>query len=216
VALDEFNPYASPKADVAPAVDAADGDMERAERIRRENLGRETNVKAIGSLYLIGAIFQGLGLLIQVLQLAGTMPTNRAGAPLALQVFNLAFGIALLGLNVGIAIGLRTLQTWARWTAVVLNSLGLTVILLAGAGIALAGQFVIAAFVVVLAGGITGAILYVLASPRSSIVFTPAYQAIIAMTPRIRYRTSRLALIGLMVFIAVVVIAVAVALRGTR
>src|SRR5262245_20480145 len=135
--VDEFNPYASPQADLAPPVQGADGDMERAERVRRENLGRETNIKAIGSLYLIGAIFQGLGLIVQVLQITGTMPTNRTASAVPLQVLNLRMSAAMFGLDLGIAIGLRRFQTWALWTAVVLNSLGLALILLAGVGIAL-------------------------------------------------------------------------------
>ena len=52
------NPFAEPKAelDVRPQGDASD-----AERIRREHLSAETNIKSIGLLYTIGGGFGTLG-----------------------------------------------------------------------------------------------------------------------------------------------------------
>ena len=91
------------------------------------------------------------------------------------------FGIGIL--QAVTAIGLRRLQPWARIVAAILSTFGLL-------GIPI--------------GTLIGAyFLYLLLSKKGSVVFSEEYKQVIAETPHLKYRTSKivLVLLGLLLFL---------------
>src|SRR5580704_6574172 len=72
----EVNPFEAPLAGIGEDVlyrDFADND---AELIRREHIGRESNIKSLGHLYYLGAFFGALGTIGLVMMVAGLIPTG--------------------------------------------------------------------------------------------------------------------------------------------
>jgi len=218
---EDLNPFEAPLAEIGDrALDlGADGD---AELIRRHHLGRETSVKSIGLLcYLVAAItglFSGVMALVGVGQLvsgqAPDQPTARFQSLLLLALF--AFYGAISGVCLALGFGLRRLQVWARWTAMVLSMLVLLYLLLT-ASVVLGFLPVpnpggIAAFLLFFAA-ILGYVFYLLVTPQAGVVFSPEYRAVIAKTPEIRARTGRLVkiavglLIGVILFFTIMAVA---------
>ncbi len=153
-----------------------------AEHIRQEHIRHEASVKSIGFLYLIGAVFMiviGLG------NLAGaSMPAPSSRRGLFLGSVLLAFA----ALQIAMGLGLRRLKPWTRTAAGVFSALGLLAIPL---------------------GTIINAyILYLLFSQKGKVVFSEAYQQVIAQTPQVRYRTSLVLWIALILLLLLLVIAV--------
>ena len=99
-------------------------------------------------------------------------------------------GIGVLYLVFGLvqgatAIGLRKLQTWARYVAVLFSVIGLIGIPI---GTLISGYF-----------------LYLLLSKKGSVVFSEEYKHVIAATPHIKYKTSIIVVIFL-VLLAVLLV----------
>jgi hypothetical protein len=95
---------------------------------------------------------------------------------------------AALGiLFVTVGIGLMRLRTWARWSSVVMISypIGMSVYNLATTATR-EGSYALMGW------PIWGYLLYLLVSPRGSVVFSPAYREVIARTPHIKPRTRLL------------------------
>ena len=159
------NPYSA-----APIVDAAHvpNAPSNVEAVRNFHLSHEASVKSIGVLYLLGAIFVvPLGLYFLVLPfLGGAGWQGEAAILVGLGLFYLSLGL-VQGFT---AVGLRRLRPWARIPAVVLSTIGLI-------GFPI-GTLVSAYF------------LYLLLSQKGKTVFSDEYQAVIAQTPHIRYKTS--------------------------
>src|SRR5690242_10496908 len=127
----ETNPYAAPLAEIGVSR-AEPGDvLEADEAIRRAHLGHEAAVKLIGTLHYLGAacgVFFVLGFLGYVVNRGVGAGAGSIGF---FEIAVLGLYAALTGLNIALGIGLRRLQTWARWTEVVLIAFGLAVTLLA-------------------------------------------------------------------------------------
>jgi hypothetical protein len=154
------NPYAPPKASITPA--AADSDQEYAEQTRRELIKHETSIKSVGFLYLFGAVFMVLGAISLIsLSLLG----SDAGMSLGIGVF---YGL-LAAISIYLGIGLRKLSPKVRTGVTILSVIGLL-------GIPLGTL-------------INAYVLYLLHSEKGKRVMTAEYQAIIAQTPHIKYRT---------------------------
>jgi len=101
------NPYAAPTARVE------DQDTE-AERIRREHIGHESSIKAVGLLYyLVGGVF----VLLAITSLFVARVTD--GALVVL------FFLAIGGIQVAVGWGLRALRPWGRVVGAILSVLGL-------------------------------------------------------------------------------------------
>lgn len=171
------NPFAGPSVEdvVAPPSPTTD-----AERIRREHLTAETNIRSIGLLYIIGGAFGTLGAVAAVAGFVASLFRDDASdSDFALGILLLLFLMYPAILWAGIA--LRRFRTWARWVAVVLSVFGLL-------GVPI-GTIVAIGF------------LYVLLNKKATYVFTPEYQAVIAQTPHIKYKTSPIAwaVLGLIV-----------------
>jgi hypothetical protein len=194
-AADRPNPYAAPRAELSRrTAEPARVELAEAEPIRLAHVGRETTIRSIAQLCLVGAFFAGLASLFAVLGTFGILPDASAPPDFPGRkaqfwgILALTYG-AGFALNFGLGHGLYHLKPWARWTAVVFAGLGLLYWLFVG--------FVLSMFNVVpgisallIGGGITGLILYILLSRMAAMVFSPQYKVIIAATPHIKYQTS--------------------------
>ncbi len=177
-ASEPVNPYAPPKASIAPAGAAAPED---AERIRRELLTHETSIRGVGLLYLLGTVTPGLAT-VAMFFMAVAEPSIQS-SPVFLG-FGVVYGL-VAWLFYYLGRGLRRLNPRVRTGATILAVLGLLLIPI--------GTL------------INGYVLYLLHSQKGKRVMTPEYQAVVAQTPHIKYRTS-LWLIILVLLIAVVAI----------
>jgi hypothetical protein len=181
------NPYASPTADVSPFLDTPPGSLADMERVRREYLNHEASIQSIGTLYYLSA---ALMLFVALAHLVG-LP-GRPVAPGGLLFAALWAGFAAI--NILLGRGLRRLRPWVRTPVGIFAGLGLL-------------GFPLGTLISIY-------ILYLLFSRKGAMVFSPAYQEILRQTPHIRYRTSAVALGCLIVFVVLVVLAMAVALLG--
>lgn len=169
---------ASPEAVAPPpAVDA--------EAMRRTHLNHEASVKSIGTLYFLGAIvciLAGVSGLVAALAGPGQVQseTNDTTAVIS---FLLLLGMGAVQFQVGR--WLRVLNPRARTPTTLLACLGLLAFPL--------GTL------------INAYILYLVRSQKGAMVFSPDYAAVVAATPHIKYKTSLLAWVALIIVIAVVV-----------
>ena len=211
---DEINPYAPPKADIEAHPLVGSAELVRAEETRRRFLNHEASVQSIGALYILGAIFMGIATVGGILGAVGVLDAARPGAENAPVIlgFMAAFYGVLTILFVAVGIGLYKLKTWARWVVVVLTAINIVTSLVYIALIAMAG---IQPYVLVVAGItllIPGYILYLLVSPKASVVFSPEYRHVIEQTPHIKYKTSCLVKVLLIVVLVPIILAVLVAI----
>jgi hypothetical protein len=211
-----FNPFAAPGAAIGARADDAGSDDE-AESIRLAHIGHEASVRAVGLLYYLGGFF-GLIVIVGLVISAVFAPPDafgRAGpGGVSPRVILLGVGVfyaAMTALNLALGYGLRTLKVWARWTIVVLMGLTLLYCLLVGLFLLMV-EPVTGLISLALGGGISGYIFYLMVSSKGAMVFSHRYQAIIAQTPHIRYRTSLLVKILLALVLAFIAVAIAMAL----
>src|SRR5262245_52373332 len=176
------NPFDAPKAAIGARTDDFVSDTE-AEAIRRAHIGHEASVQAVGMLYYLGAFFMGLatlGILISTV-FAPTGAFNVGGPgglpPRAFVIVIAVFYAAITALNGALGYGLRSLQVWARWTVAVLTGLALLYFLLVGAVLTLLVEPVAGLIFLAIGGGLSGYILYLLVSPKGTMVFSRPYQA---------------------------------------
>lgn len=216
---DDFaNPYAAPEAELLPGASGMgvnDPELVVAEEIRREHLNHETNVKGLGILNIAGGALCFIGAAILGIMLArGDFPGQAQGELPETLRFGLMFAVGVyivIGLiNIPLGFGLRALQPWARWTMVVLCSIGLLGVVLnmvlasmvksgkSQPGGAFCGILIYLAF------------LYLMLANKANMVFSAEYKRIIAKTPHIRYRISRI----LVVLLVVVAVLLGVAIIG--
>lgn len=142
-----------------------------AEDIRNEHIKHEASVKSVGVLYLIGAAFAifGGGTVMVLTLWARLRNSGGASEWLNIELVALALlGIGGLQLVTGIA--LRRLKPWSRIVAGVFSGIGLL-------------GFPVGTL-------INAYILYLLFSRKGGTVFSEDYQAVIAQTPHVKYRTS--------------------------
>jgi hypothetical protein len=208
---DEFNPYSPPASPIGEEMpELVPGDLGEAESIRRQYLSHEASVKSIGSLEILGFTFCILAAVTTIaVGLNATEPLERVGAWGGAAVY-VVFG----ALHLALGIGLNRLQAWARWTCVALLGFGLlvgliglgTMAFLGGIG---AGSVGLVMFL------IPGYMLYLLLSRKSTRVFSREYRAIIEQTPHIRYRTSLLVKLALVLLVGVFVLGIIAAVTTT-
>lgn len=175
----EENPYAAPR-EVAEIPAAAPSE---AETVRYSYLKHEASLKSVGSVYFIISVFMVFGAVTSAFAIL------RSSDPGALpRVSGIVGAVGILGFVV--AFGLRMLKPWARIVAIVLSGLAVVVSIFN----------MPSGFIGIV---IHAYILSILASPKSSLVLSPYYQEIIAATPHIKYRTSKIVwiLLGLLLLI---------------
>jgi hypothetical protein len=157
--------------------------------IRTEHLEHEASVRGIGLLYYFVSGFLCLlgSFMLLTTFLAANSPPLRF--PQMLWVGTLLFALGFFYWKM--ARGIRQFRIWTRTPSTILSVIGLL-------GIPLGTL-------------INGYILYLLHSKKGNTVFSPEYQTIIAETPQIVYKTSRiislLALFLIAGFVLVIVIA---------
>jgi hypothetical protein len=154
------NPYQAPVTAVAD-VDAPAAD---AERVRREHIGHERQLRAVGALYLFGGV---LGLLGGIALIVGSIGAERGGGEMtAIAVLY----VAISAFSLVLGWGYRKLAPWVRIPGTVLAAIGLLGIPI-GTIISLA-------------------ILWMIWSAKGKVVLSPQYAAIVAATPHVRYRMT--------------------------
>src|SRR4030042_1813804 len=156
-----------------------------AEEIRRQHLNHEASVRSIGALYFFGAFF---------IILVGIGFFLDRETPLGVRIA----GVLIIGLGFfqfWIGRGLRALKSWVRIPTGIFSGIGLI-------GFPL--------------GTIINAyILYLVFCKEGKTVFSPEYRQVIAATPHIKYKTSIISWIILVILIVIVVLgAIAVSLSG--
>jgi len=171
------NPYQAPVSFDDPLNTASQGGD--AESIRRAHIKHEAQVKSIGSLYWIGAIFTVIGLF--------AMPLNGRNAE---DFAILSLFVCLVLLQIVIGTGLRRLKPWSRIAGIVLSGIGLL-------------AFPVGTVINLI-------IILILASKKSGIIFSQDYRGVIAATPHVRYRTSKVVwlILGFFVFFVLAIAAV--------
>lgn len=190
------NPYAAPLTD--SRTDQRPDTPEEA--IRREHLSHEASIRAMGLLFLLGAVlltlyvvaggFMGVLALIAIAQ--GQANADLVGIGILVGIFVLVILITILQWWVGL--GLRRLDHRVRTPAIALSALGLL-------------GFPVGTL-------INGYFLYLLLSKKGKYILTPQYQAIRAATPHIRYRTSIVVWIFLILLIVVLAVGFTAAILG--
>ena len=214
---DPINPYAAPAADLADLEPVGIEGLAEAESIRRKYLNHEASIRSLGTLHYLAAFFGILGAFGLFVTLVMRNPMNRDGVPILWGA--LAFYVVLSALHLALGHGLRALKTWARWTEVVLVSISLVFVMFGVIGVvvlAVTGNPAALPGVIVYAlGGLFSAyVLYLFVSAKGAMVFSPEYRAIIEKTPHVKYRTSLLVKIVLLVFVAVIALGVVAALMS--
>jgi hypothetical protein len=163
-----------------------------AEQVRRAHLSHEASIKSVGVLYLLGSIFSLFCGAVTVFTGAQSLlsPDNAHGAeamgPFELIVGGVVVGVGILLFYAGLS--MRSLNPNGKTVAIAVACLGLV-------GIPIGTL-------------ISAYILYLLLSEKGKVVFSPEYKAIIAATPHIRYRTSIIVWIFLILLIAVVLLVI--------
>ena len=150
-----------------------------AEAIRRAHISHEASIKAVGFLYYLGAVGVTLAAVFGLLGSGG----EAQGAATAVVLLVVGVGQFFAGW------GVRALTKWGRVLGCVLSGLGLLAFPIGTA--------------------INAYILYLFLSKKGRTIFAPEYQAVIAATPHVKYRTSIvvwifLALIAGLVLVAIV------------
>ena len=216
----EVNPFEAPRAGIGEEAQFRDLADQDAETIRRAHLGREANVKSVGSLMYLGAIGTIIGMVAFALMAAGVIPMNaNAQEPMDPATQKMLFaGIAalcLLGTVIygGLGYGLTKLQVWARWTMVVLTSLGLLNNTIQGVVVGLVNPAVGIGSVLV-GSLIPGFILWLLVSSKAGMVFSKEYKEIIRKTPHVKQKTSIIVKILVGILVAFILFIVIVAIVG--
>jgi DNA-directed RNA polymerase subunit RPC12/RpoP len=144
-----------------------------AEAIRQAHIKHEASVKSVGVLYYLGAA------VVLFTAVFGLIEGAR-NAPGSLPVMVLLLVLGILQLWVGT--GLRRLKSWARIPASILSGIGLL-------------GFPVGTL-------INGYILYLLLCEKGKTVFSDEYKEVIAATPHIKYKTSILVWIVLLLLLA--------------
>ena len=87
-------------------------------------------------------------------------------------------------------------------------------IMVTAGGFVLLGLFLLLAeptaglFTLAIGGGLTGYLFYLMVSPKGAMVFSRPYQAVIAQTPHIRYRTSLVVQVAVVLLIVIIGLAI--------
>jgi hypothetical protein len=187
--LPEINPFRAPDSDPADPEQVLEGSP--AERIRRQFINHEADVKSIASLHLLGVVV-GLSLVAggAAMRRFSSLPWNITIDKFVLVVV----GIALIAVSGVVGVGLYSLQPWSRIPAVVVSALWLL-------------YFPIGTIVNAYA-------LYLLLSRKGRYVFTEEYRAIVQQTPNVRYRTSPFVAVVAILLAAAFVLATITAILG--
>lgn len=189
----EWNPYAPTTSIPHDANITAPTEIEA---IRRQHLGTEASIQSVGLLYWIGAVLlivYGFIAIAGGLTLATRSPLRIGASEFAIIIIIASVALCFGGMQAYAAQSLRKLNPKGKGLAILLTCFGLL-------------GFPVGTL-------ISGYILYLLLSEKGQFVFSPEYRAIIDATPHIRYKTSLLAWMVLIVFV-LLILGMVVALVG--
>lgn len=161
--MDADNPYSAPTAKLDDYAHATD-----MEKIRRENIRHEIQLKSIGSLYGLA------GILMAISGIAVFLPFFSGDANLKqdsmMLVWVIAFYIAMSAILLAMAYGFRKLLPWVKIPGTLLAAIGLL-------GIPVGTM-------------INGYILYLMWCAKGQTVLGAGYQEVIRATPHVKYQRS--------------------------
>jgi hypothetical protein len=179
------NPYAPPRAKVEDVV-VASGE---AYAVRTEHIKREAEIRAIGSLYYLGAA--GLCFAIFGLMSSPARVQNPHGPSVPVLLAVCVGGAALL---IFLGTALRRMRPWARIVGIVFAALGL---------LNFPAGTVINAY-----------ILYLLLSEKGRRIFQSDYADIVAATPDVKYKMSIVTRIAIGFLVAVLLVGAVIIILG--
>ncbi|PAY20383.1 hypothetical protein CKO51_05960 [Rhodopirellula sp. SM50] len=188
-----LNPYA-PTSNVSEIEGLGESDVES---YRRRYLSHEASIKSIGFLYLI----PGVLLLVFFVGMLGVAAVSLLVDGNGLQGMGLVEAALVVGIYGGLGsvqiytgLGLRRFKIAARRLATVFSVFGLLI-------------FPFGTL-------INGYILYLLQSQKGKVVFSESYQDAIRRTPHIKYRTSLIVKVLVVILIAVMSLGIAAMFFG--
>jgi hypothetical protein len=179
--MEEFNPYAAPKAEVLAQVSEA-------ETIRRKHINRESSVKTLGCLYVLGGVVVAFGI---VFSLVGRFESGVPVSALLEQGLVLLVGVTAIAVGVG----LRMLKRWASITAITL-------------GVIMCVMNLFALPASILGVVIQVAIVLTLLGAKTRMVVSEDYKRIITETPHVKLRTSVVTWVLLALLLAILAFAI--------
>jgi hypothetical protein len=163
-----------------------------AEEIRQAHLKHEAALKSAGVLYLLGGTLLTLGGMAGVAgAIASTGPDGADGSVLVSGVVG-ALGVC----QFAVGRGLRRFKPWTRTPVGLLSGMGL--------------------FAIPLGTLINAYILYLVFSRKGKTIMSEDYQAVIAATPHLKYKTSIIVWIFVGILILFVLLAIVGLLMGNR
>jgi hypothetical protein len=194
----DVNPYAPTTSVALDSIPSGVGD---AEFIRRKHLSHEASIQSFGFLYLLGAFFSII--YGSFLMIGGAIALTQQNALAQQNVGTLELAIlAVIGFLV---FAMGCLQGYAGWCMRKLNPAGkIPAIIVACFGL----------LGIPIGTLISIYLLYLLLSEKGRVVFSPEYRAVIEATPHVRYKTSIIAWVALILFILLVGAAILAAVLG--
>lgn len=188
------NPFAAPltQSPAMAPVGAYGGPSADAEAMRRKYIKHEASIRSVGILYYLGTIILGLAS-IPMLYMALTGEGGPAFGS-SERAFITGMGVAYVILAVisyFLARGLRALQPGVRIPVGIFAAIGLL-------------QIPIGTL-------INGYILYLVFSSKGKVVFSDQYRDVVRRTPHIKYKTSLVTWIVLIIFILLLAAAIGAA-----
>ena len=183
------NPYRAPVTADAPPPQNIDGD---AAQIRREHLKHEASLKGIGALYILGGIFAVLAGFSSFMSLTAMRNEVQIGGTeltFALVIAAVILGIGVLQFAVGL--GMRKVKPWVKIPATIVAAIGLISIPVG----TLLGFYV----------------MYLIHSSKGQVVLTESYQQVMAQTPEIKYKTSIIVKVLLVILLVVLALGIGAA-----
>lgn len=185
------NPYTAPQLYETPALQVT-----AAEEIRRAHIGHEASVKSVGFLYILGALFAGLGAIAAFVGMLADKDLSRSESDMMVGILP---GVIFAAVTIGYAFtgsAIRKLKPWTRIVVGIFSGLGLIAFPL--------GTL------------INGYILYLFFGKKGKMVFTPEYKDIIAATPHVKYKTSKWVWIVLAALVVIPAIVVAILVFSSK
>lgn len=158
---------------------------EHPDDIRKAHIKVEASIKSVGILYYLGALF------LFVSAVTGLMSEEENSRSVQIITAGIFIGFGVLQLFVGT--GLRRLQSWAKIPTAILSCIGML-------------GFPMGTL-------INGYILYLVLSKKGKMVFSEDYKAVISATPGIKYKTSKIVwvfLVLLLALLALIIISIAI------
>jgi hypothetical protein len=195
------------------------------ETVRLSHLKQESAIKSIGQLCYLVAFFSLLGTIEFALFAVGVIPRDDLKNLMPASLLNLFFWSFAVGFavntmgQIALGYGLIRLQSWARWTIVVLTAMSLILGTISSLVVCVSpivsapleellgmkvNGLAVGLVSLIVGGAVHLLILWALLAPGTGLVFTRDYREVIRETPLIRSRMHwllKLFVAGLMMLV---------------